>query len=535
MTVTRAPTGQDLKCLVCHKQAQDIDHVVNRGMGGSKKRDVPENKVPLCRECHELKTLGRIETWVRFGESSGWTYCWQKADSDTTIRVPVEVSQRYKCLVLSAAAEPERSRAQAGSEDDGTMEATFESSVPPVSTKGSAAAPSTGSLEEESDGEPNGEKANVSALSDAPKDNDILAEDGDRDLPRVLPEARRGVSDEHPRGKRQRAADDQHAESPSNSSQPLTHEQRVAIAKEDWMGRFSETGWEPPKQALSDEQIMAVIGEFRREVKQRQWRHGDFANYLVEARGEEAWQFLDSLGYDHHGITRVMTVCQVFPASRRREKLSFSHHDALYTQDVETQDAWLDRAEVETWDRSELRAEFNKANTPPPVAPPTGQFATIVIDPPWPYGTRYDPDTRRAGSPYPEMSLEEITALAIPTGDDCALWLWTTNAFMHEAYHILEEWGFTPKTILTWAKDRMGLGDWLRGQTEHCILATKGKPRVDLTNQTTLLHGPMREHSRKPDEFYALVEALCPEPRLEMFARQERDGWTVHGNETDKF
>ena len=64
MSLTRHPTGQDLMCLVCLKPAQDIDHVVNRGMGGSKERDVPENKVPLCRECHDLKTEGRIKTRV---------------------------------------------------------------------------------------------------------------------------------------------------------------------------------------------------------------------------------------------------------------------------------------------------------------------------------------------------------------------------------------------------------------------------------------------------------------------------------------
>ena len=108
MTLTRHPTGQDLMCLVCLKPAQDIDHVVNRGMGGSKERDVPENKVPLCRECHDLKTVGRIKTWVEDG-----VYCWQavpskrspKLGQNTTIRVAVAVSERYKCLVLSAAAE----------------------------------------------------------------------------------------------------------------------------------------------------------------------------------------------------------------------------------------------------------------------------------------------------------------------------------------------------------------------------------------------------------------------------------------------
>ncbi len=168
-------------------------------------------------------------------------------------------------------------------------------------------------------------------------------------------------------------------------------------------------------------------------------------------------------------------------------------------------------------------------------AVPAGLFACIVIDPPWAYGSRAFDASHRARNPYSAMAVEDIKALTIPSADDCVLWLWTTNAFMHEAYHVLEEWGFTPKTILTWAKDRMGLGDWLRGQTEHCVMAVKGSPRVHLTNQTTILHGPMREHSRKPDEFFELVEALCDGPRLEMFARQRRENWEVHGNEPDKF
>ncbi|MGA2513319.1 MAG: MT-A70 family methyltransferase, partial [Candidatus Limnocylindrales bacterium] len=91
--------------------------------------------------------------------------------------------------------------------------------------------------------------------------------------------------------------------------------------------------------------------------------------------------------------------------------------------------------------------------------------------------------------------------------------------------------GFEPKTILTWAKDRMGTGDWLRGQTEHCLMCVRGHPTVTLTNQTTLLHGPMREHSRKPDEFFTLVESLCPGSKLELFAREARPGWAAWGAE----
>lgn len=164
-----------------------------------------------------------------------------------------------------------------------------------------------------------------------------------------------------------------------------------------------------------------------------------------------------------------------------------------------------------------------------------GLYNVIAIDPPWQYANRADDVTHRARNPYPSMTIEDIKALEIPAAEDCVLWLWTTNAFMHEAYHVLEAWGFTPKTVLTWVKDRMGTGDWLRGQTEHCLMAVKGRPPVRLTNQTTVIYGPLREHSRKPDEFYALVESLCPGSKLEMFARTERKGWESHGCETNRF
>lgn len=184
-SITRHPTGQDLACLVCHKGDNiDIDHVVNRGSGGSKERDIPENKVPLCRECHELKTLGRIATRVDDvqasglgGEAEGYLYCWKKADSDLWITVPVEVSERYKCLVLNAAAEGQ-----------GRGGDSIEPSIP--ETEPSAAAPSAG-LKEEND-EP------TSGISDG----DVRGAN---------------LGDAHVGG---------------SVSSPLTHEQRVAIAQE---------------------------------------------------------------------------------------------------------------------------------------------------------------------------------------------------------------------------------------------------------------------------------------------------------------
>jgi len=83
-------------------------------------------------------------------------------------------------------------------------------------------------------------------------------------------------------------------------------------------------------------------------------------------------------------------------------------------------------------------------------------------------------------------------------------------------------------------KNIFGTGDWLRGQTEHCLLATKGRPVVTLSGQSTVLEGKRREHSRKPETFYALVESLCPGSKVELFQRYPRDGWDGHGDEVPR-
>jgi len=172
-----------------------------------------------------------------------------------------------------------------------------------------------------------------------------------------------------------------------------------------------------------------------------------------------------------------------------------------------------------------------------PAPLPGGPYRVIVIDPPWPYEKRKNDPSQRGGLDYPTMSIEDLCEMEIEklAHKNCILWTWTTNAFMREAYQCLDAWGFKDKTILTWDKGKMGMGDWLRGQTEHCIVAVRGRPTVVLTNQTTLLQAPRREHSRKPEKFYGLVEKLCPGSRLEIFARDRRKGWDAWGGEADKF
>jgi N6-adenosine-specific RNA methylase IME4 len=173
---------------------------------------------------------------------------------------------------------------------------------------------------------------------------------------------------------------------------------------------------------------------------------------------------------------------------------------------------------------------------------PQGKYHVIVMDPPWKYDNRAKDITHRAANPYPDMTIEEIRGWEKDNGgipalalDDCILWLWTTNAHVKQAHELAEAWGFEVKTILTWVKSKMGTGDWLRGKSEHCLMCIKGKPIINLTNQTTILNGPLREHSRKPDEFYKMVDELCPGKKIDIFSREQRKGWMTYGNEPKKF
>ncbi|MGD1097560.1 MAG: MT-A70 family methyltransferase [Bryobacteraceae bacterium] len=166
--------------------------------------------------------------------------------------------------------------------------------------------------------------------------------------------------------------------------------------------------------------------------------------------------------------------------------------------------------------------------TPPDL--PTGPFQVIVADPPW----RYDSGN---SVPYPTMDIEEIKAMPVAeiADENAILWLWATNAHLRVAFDVVEAWGFEYRSLLTWVKDRMGTGEWLRGQSEHRMLAIRGKPVFLHGNHATILEAARREHSRKPEEFYPLVEETCPGGKVELFCRQNRTGWRSYGNTPSLF
>lgn len=161
-------------------------------------------------------------------------------------------------------------------------------------------------------------------------------------------------------------------------------------------------------------------------------------------------------------------------------------------------------------------------------------YRTLVVDPPWP---ERGGGGRGAQEHYAVMGVADIAPLVTGSAswtpaDDAHLYLWATNTHLPAAIAMVGELGFRYITCLTWAKDRIGLGQYFRGQTEHVLFGVRGSLPVGPADRLpTLFHARRLEHSRKPDRFYEIVEQVSPEPRLEMFARRRRVGWDVWGNE----
>jgi N6-adenosine-specific RNA methylase IME4 len=172
------------------------------------------------------------------------------------------------------------------------------------------------------------------------------------------------------------------------------------------------------------------------------------------------------------------------------------------------------------------------------------RFGSLYADPPWRFSNstgKVSPEHRRLHR-YRTMSLDEISAL--PVGDlarpESHLYLWVPNALLAEGLFVLRAWGFTYKTNLVWYKTRRdggpdgrGVGFYFRNVTELLLLGVKGGLRTLAPGrrQVNLLAERKREHSRKPEAFYELIERCSPGPRLELFARYRRDGWTQWGDE----
>lgn len=177
------------------------------------------------------------------------------------------------------------------------------------------------------------------------------------------------------------------------------------------------------------------------------------------------------------------------------------------------------------------------------------KFQTILADPPWQFQNRTGkmaPEHKRL-SRYATMTLEEIKALPVSrvVQEPAHLYLWVPNALLPEGLQVLAAWGFQYKSNIAWLKirkdgepDGRGVGFYFRNVTEMLLFGVRGKNARTLAparSQVNVIKTRKREHSRKPDEQYPLIEACSPGPRLELFARGPRKGWTVWGNQAEEY
>jgi N6-adenosine-specific RNA methylase IME4 len=174
---------------------------------------------------------------------------------------------------------------------------------------------------------------------------------------------------------------------------------------------------------------------------------------------------------------------------------------------------------------------------------PPGKFSCIVADPPWTFKTYSANGLKKsAQAHYSCMTAYDIMELPVTSvaADDCFLFLWTSAPMLDTAFAVMRSWGFAYKSRMAWrkmtvnGKVRVGPGYIVRTMHEDVLIGTRGKPKLS-SALPSIFDGLAREHSRKPDEFFTLLDRRAPGPHLELFARQSRFGWTTWGDQAEKF
>lgn len=179
-----------------------------------------------------------------------------------------------------------------------------------------------------------------------------------------------------------------------------------------------------------------------------------------------------------------------------------------------------------------------------PITPailPSGTYNVILADPPWQYDFA-ETDNRKVENQYPTMDVVEIAALEDSNGlsirdviaPDAVLFLWATSPKLREALIVLDGWGFDYVTQAVWVKDRIGMGYWVRQQHETILIGRRGNvsPPEQEVRRSSVIDARRGQHSAKPSAAYELIESMFPSAsRLEVFAREPRDGWETFGNQ----
>jgi len=292
---------------------------------------------------------------------------------------------------------------------------------------------------------------------------------------------------------------------------------------------------------------------FKRDISQDEWMTVFKALKTVEgcvqfwigdclAYRQQKWGMYDDIaeetGMDKKTLWEYKNVSESVKPSARAEHLSYTHHREVAALPPEKQELFLQKAVDEKLSVRELREEIKKDKKAEIKQPefPSGKYQVIYADPPWPISeTQWDKWESKITDKYPTMSLEDIVAL--PVGDlsdeNCSLFLWTTNTFLHDAFHVMEAWGFKYYCTITWDKGGGWTQDGFHKNAEYLLFGYKGKMGIEQRGDSipTVYYEKKGKHSKKPNGLIEIIKNKTKGNRIELFQREKQDGFDGWGNE----
>lgn len=306
----------------------------------------------------------------------------------------------------------------------------------------------------------------------------------------------------------------------------------------------------------STEEEWKRYGEALKAVDEaKQWAIGD---WLVDGKshyGDKLYETASKiLGVEKNTLEHQKSLAEKFEFCTRVQNLSWGHHREVASlkktstndkgqlivsdePDHEIMTVLLQQAEKEGLSTRELsvvvsqykrrqQEEIRLANEPE-------KYSVILADPAWEYNFSLS-DSRQIGNQYLPTSLEDMKRLQVPAAEDSVIFMWATSPKLREALELMEAWGFEYKTCMIWVKDKIGMGYYARQMHELILIGGKGSLELPdpSVRPASVISAPRTEHSEKPEKLHELIEIMYPTyNKLEMFARKERAGWKVWGDE----
>lgn len=307
------------------------------------------------------------------------------------------------------------------------------------------------------------------------------------------------------------------------------------------------------RRELRENGKLTKLGEFPTEEKRQQVReyierHPDASNrdianaveatvsYRTVGKWRNEWS---DDGKDEDDSEETLKAYAPTPDQADAATSVFQETD---TDDETVADTAADQAEKVasgemTPDRAATELERTKTQreqeSRPAPSPPEGEYTVLYADPPWQYDHQQAPN-RQVENHYPTMSIPDLVELDVPAADDSVCYLWATAPKLAEALTVLDAWGFDYTTCAVWDKEHIGMGYWFRGQHELLLVGKKGdvSPPEPEQRVSSVIRSPRGEHSEKPAAVAELIEDAFPDaPKIELFARDPRDGWDAWGDE----